>query len=124
MKHILITALTLVLFLQSCADVEPLDTLRDARQIEGDWIGAEPPYWRHWFSNGRSTQQAIDFNTVVYELRYHYRTNGDTVFQRDLTGSLNYERVWTVEFPDMNTCNVVEWSPSGDTSLVFTLLRQ
>src|SRR5690606_35289018 len=47
MKHILITALTLALSLQSCPDVEPLDTLSDARQIEGDWIGAEAPYWRH-----------------------------------------------------------------------------
>lgn len=124
MKQILFFALILSCPLLSCKDQDAADTYYDARQIEGDWIGAEHPYWRHWFSNGRSKQQIIDFNTIIYELEYHYRTNADTVFQRDLTGSLNFERVWTVEFPDYNTCYVVEWTPSGDTSLAFTLLRQ
>lgn len=124
MKHLLIFALILSCLLSTCKDQDAADTYYDARQIEGDWIGAEHPHWRHWFSNGRSKQQIIDFGQIIYELEYHYRTSADTVFQRDLTGSLNFERVWTVEFPDYNTCYVVEWTPSGDTSFVFTLLRQ
>ncbi len=126
MKH---TKLFLVFFLllsclPACKDAEPLDTYYDARQIEGDWIGTVPPYWLHWFSNGRSTQQIVDFNTVIYELQYHYRTSADTVFQRDLTGTLNFERVWTVEFPYPDTCYVTEWGIGGDTITTFTLVRQ
>jgi len=124
MKHLLIFALTLSCFLPACKDREPADTYYDARQIEGDWIGAEHPHWRHWFSNGRSKAQIIDFGQIIYELEYHYRTNADTVFQRSLTGALGIERVWTTEFPDYNTCLVTEWNIFGDTIAAFTLLRQ
>jgi hypothetical protein len=114
----------LLSFLPACKDSDPVDTYYDARQIEGDWQQTTPPFWLHWFSNGRSTQQIVDFNTVIYELQYHYRTSADTVFQRDLTGTLNFERVWTVEFPNYNTCYITEWGIGGDTITTFTLVRQ
>lgn len=123
MKSILIFVLTLLFYLPACKDAEPLDTYYDARQIEGDWQQTTHPFWLHWFSNGRSVQQIVDFNTIIYELEYHYRTSADTVFQRDLTGSLNFERVWTVEFPYPDTCMVIEWDFNGDTLSQFTLAR-
>jgi len=123
MKQILLFALILSLFLSACKDGEPVDTYYDASQIEGDWTGTVHPFWLHYFSNGRSLQQIVDFNTIIYELQYHYRTSADTVFQRDLTGSLNFERVWTVEFPYPDTCYVIEWDINGDTLYQFTLVR-
>lgn len=124
MRHTkLFLVFSLLLCSLACKDVEPLDTYYDARQIEGDWQQTTHPFWLHWFSNGRSLQQIADFNTIIYELEYHYRTNADTVFQRDLTGALNFERVWTVEFPYPDTCLVIEWDINGDTLSQFTLAR-
>ena len=113
----------LLLFFLACKDVEPLDTYYDAAQIEGDWTGTDHPFWKHYFSNGRSKAQIIDFNTIIYELEYHYQTSGDTVFQQSLTGALNIQRVWTVEFPHLDTCLVTEWNVFGDTISTFTLVR-
>lgn len=113
----------LLLSFLACKDQEPEDTYYDARQIEGDWTGTVHPFWKHYFSNGRSKAQIIDFNTIIYELEYHYQTNGDTVFQQSLTGVLNIQRVWTVEFPDLDTCLVTEWNIFGDTVATFTLIR-
>lgn len=107
----------------ACKDQDPVDTYYDASQIEGDWTGTVHPYWKHYFSNGRSKAQIIDFGQIIYELEYHYRTNGDTVFQKSLLSPVLTERVWTTEFPTADTCFVTEWNIFGDTISTFTLVR-
>ena len=114
---------SLALLPLACKDQEPLDTYYDASQIEGDWTGIVHPFWKHYFSNGRSKAQIIDFGQIIYELEYHYRTNGDTIFQKSLTSSFSIERVWTTEFPTKDTCLVTEWNIFGDTISTFTLVR-
>lgn len=125
MRHIKLFPVFFLLLslLPACKDSDPVDTYYDARQIEGDWTGDTHPFWKHYFSNGRSKAQIIDFGTVIYELNYHYQTSADTVFQQSLTGALNVQRVWTVEFPHIDTCYVTEWNVFGDTVSTFRLIR-
>lgn len=120
LKHLLVCSLALLPL--ACKDKEPLDIYYDASQIEGYWQGTEPPYWYHWFSDGHSQQDIWDFGQNIYRLEYSFRTNKDSVFQTTLD-TPKTTRVWTVEFPDINTCLVTEWNIFGDTVAIFTLER-
>lgn len=117
-------ACILLTCLLSCRDGDSdYDPYYDAAQIEGNWYTAGNPALRYYFSNGRSLQQVVDFGAVLYEIQYNYTTSADTVFQRNFLSTVGFTRTWTVEFPTADSCYVTEWTPAGDSSQNFILVR-
>lgn len=100
MKHLL----PLLIFLISCADVDPLppDPFDAARIQGGAWHTQPPahPLWIYEFNYPHLRQWIVDFGGVITTQEYLYAPKGDSIFISGAGGT----RIWTVYFENDSTC--------------------